>query len=40
MNFWLAVILFTVSSSGRVATNLEKPGLLREFSEPGKFMEF
>jgi len=24
----------------RVATNLEKPGILWEFSEPGKLMEF
>jgi len=23
-----------------VDTNLEKPGILREFSEPGKLMEF
>jgi len=25
---------------GRVATNLEKPGILGEFSEPGKLIEF
>jgi len=25
---------------GSVATNLEKPGILGEFSEPGKVMEF
>jgi len=24
----------------RVATNLEKPGILREFTEPGKLVEF
>jgi len=24
----------------RVATNLEKPGILREFFEPGKLIEF
>jgi len=23
-----------------VATNLEKPGILREFSEPGKLLEY
>jgi len=26
--------------SSRVATNMEKAGIVREFSEPGKLMEF
>jgi len=31
---------FTVINLHRVATYLEKPGILREFSEPGKLVEF
>jgi len=34
-NPWEGAILLDI----RVATNLEKPGILREFSEPGKLME-
>jgi len=32
--------IFAQFVADRVATNNEKPGILREFSKPGKLMEF